>query len=176
MAERRTVAPRTYFLNESHEHARDDREGGGRVTEYARIDWVAKGQRLAKSLLLARKAAAQSSDPLREKRLFLLTRTETKLERVSTAKKAKDGRMPVVTDIAGEHARVFERLGLDLLRLTAAGDALVHAKTDTIEQLENTAARLGQAGKREQARWAFLTEFQVPPLETRVDLDWLDTL
>jgi hypothetical protein len=176
MAERRTVAPRTYFLNETHEHARDDREGGGRVTEYARIDWVAKGERLAKSLRLARKAAAQSSDPLRDRHMFLLSRPEAKLERVSTAKKAKHGRMPVITDIAGEHARVFERLGLDLLRLTASGDALVHAKTETIEQLENTAEGLARAGKREQSRWALLTEFHVPPLETRVDHDWLATL
>ena len=91
MAERRPVAPRTFFLNETHEHARDDREGGGRVSEYARIDWNTKGERLAKSLRVARTAASRTSDPLRERRLFLLSRPEPSIEKQSKAKKAKDG-------------------------------------------------------------------------------------
>jgi Subtilase family len=176
MAERRTVVPRTYFLNETHEHARDDLSGGGRPTEYAGVDWAAKGERLAKSLRVVRRAAAQSSDPLRERRLFLLSRPEVRVEKVSTAKKAKNGRIEMHTDLAGEHARVFERLGLDLIRLTSRGDALVHAKLETIGQLEATVGRLGDAGRRDQARWALLSEFHVPPLETRVDLDWLSNL
>lgn len=176
MAKRRPVAPRTFFLNETHEHARDDREGGGRVSEYARIDWNAKGEHLARSLRVARAAASRTSDPLRERRLFLLSRPEPSVAKQSKAKKAKDGRLEQQTDLSGKDSRIFERLGLDLIQLTASGDALVHAKTETIDQLETTAAQLGTAGKREQARWALLSEFELPPIETRVDLDWLGGL
>jgi hypothetical protein len=176
MAERRPVAPRTFFLNETHEHARDDREGGGRLPAYTNIDWPTKGNRLAKSLRAVRRAVAHTPDPLREARLFLLSLPELKVEKLSSAKTAKSGLAETVTDFAGEHARVFERLGMDLLRVTSQGEALVHAKTETVDQLESTAARLGIAGKREQARWALLSEFQTPPMETRVDPDWLKSL
>jgi hypothetical protein len=176
MAERRPVAPRTFFLNETHEHARDDRKGWGPVPPYARIDWRAKGERLANSLRVARAAASRTTDPLRDRRLFLLSRPEVAVEKHSTAKKAKDGLLKQETDIGGEHARIFERLGLDLIQLTPVGEALVHAKIETIDQLETTAAQLGTAGKREQARWALLSEFKFPPIETRIDLDWLEAL
>ena len=176
MAERRPVTARTFFLNETHEHARDERDGGGRVPTFTKIDWSAKGDRLSKSLRAVRRAVAHTADPLRDTRLFMLSLPEAKVEKVSKAKKAKGGRMETVTDFAGEHARVFERLGLDLLRVTSRGEALVHAKTTTVEQLESTAARLGVAGKREQARWALLSEFHSPPIETRVDVAWLKGL
>jgi hypothetical protein len=152
------------------------RDGRGTVPAYTKIDWPAKGDRLAKSLRAVQRAVAQTPDPLKAARLFLLSRPELKVEKISKAKTAKDGRKETLTDFAGEHARVFERLGLDLLRVTSHGEALVHAKTKTVEQLENTAARLGTAGKREQARWALLSEFQTPPMETRVDTEWLKGL
>ena len=65
---------------------------------------------------------------------------------------------------------------LQLLRVTSDGDALVHAKPETLDQLEATAARLSDAGKGDQARWAFLKEFRLAPIETRVDVGWLDAL
>lgn len=176
MAERRTVAPRTFFLNESHEHARGQPEGGGRVPSYSRIDWAAKGKRLATSLRAAREAAYRTGDPLRETRLFLLSSPEPDIARDSKAKNAKDGLKPVAVEFAGKHARVFERLDLQLLRVTEDGDALVHGKPETLDQLEATAARLSDAGKGDQARWAFLREFRLAPLETRVDVAWLDGL
>jgi hypothetical protein len=176
MAERRPVAPRTFFLNETHEHARGEPEGGGRVPTFSRIDWSAKGQRLATSLRVARSAALRTADPLRETKVFLLSSSEGKVDQDSNAKTSKDGSKQVVIDFAGKHARVFERLDLQLLRVTAEGDALVHAKPETLVQLEATAALLSEAGKRDQARWAFLKEFRLPPVETRVDVGWLDAL
>lgn len=176
MAERRPVAPRTFFLNETHEHARGEPEGGGRVASFSRIDWSAKGRRLATSLHAARTAALRTADPLRGTRLFLLSRPEEKVAQDSKAKDAKDGAKEVVIEFAGKHARVFERLDLQLLRVTEDGDALVHAKPETLDQLEATAARLSDAGKGDQARWAFLKEFRLPPIETRVDVAWLGRL
>src|SRR5450432_111406 len=176
MAERRPVAPRTFFLNETHEHARGEPEGGGRVPTFSRIDWSAKGQRILTSLRAARVAAHRTADPLRDTRVFLLSSPEAKMEQDSKAKNAKDGLKQVTIEFAGKHARVFERLDLQLLRVTADGDALVHAKPETLDQLEATAARLFDAGKGDQARWAFLKEFRLAPIETRVDVEWLDGL
>jgi Subtilase family len=176
MAERRPVAPRTFFLNETHEHARGEPEGGGRVPTFSRIDWSAKGQRILTTLRAARTAGRRTADPLRETRVFLLSSPEAKMEQDSKAKTAKHGLKQVAIEFAGKHARVFERLDLQLLRVTSDGDALVYAKPETLDQLEATAARLSDAGKSNQARWAFLKEFRLAPIDTRVDVEWLDAL
>jgi len=176
MAERRPVAPKTFFLNEAHEHARGEPDGGGRVPSYSSINWSAKGHRLASSLRVAHTAAQRTADPLRATRIFLLSKPDEAVERDSKAKDASSGKKEVAVEFAGAHARVFERLDLQLLRVLASGDALVHARAETLDQLEATASRLEGAGKREQARWAFLKEFKLPPIETRVDVDWLHEL
>lgn len=134
MAERRLVAPKTFFLNEAHEHARGEPEGGGRVPSFSRVDWSEKARRLVTSLRAARTAAQRTADPLHETRLFLLSRSEGKVAQDSNAKDAKDGSKEVDIDFAGKHARVFERLDLQLLRVTKAGDALVHARPETLNQ------------------------------------------
>jgi hypothetical protein len=176
MAQRRPVAPRTFFLNETHEHARGEPEGGGRVPTFSQIKWPEKGRRLSASLRAARAAALLTADPLRDSRFFLLSSPEEKIDQDSKAKTAKGGLKHVAIDFAGKHARVFERLDLQLLRVTLDGDALVHAKPATLDQLEATAARLSSAGKRDQAQWAFLKEFRLAPIETRIDVEWLDVL
>jgi hypothetical protein len=176
MAERRNVAPKTFFLNETHEHARGEPEGGGRVPGFSQIDWSTKGRHLTMSLRAARVAAQRTTDPLRTTRLFLLSKPEGTIRQDSKAKDAKGGAKEVTADFAGKHARVFERLDLQLLRVTDSGDALVHAKPETLDQLEATAARLAVAGKADQARWAFLKEFNLPPIETRIDVAWLQSL
>jgi hypothetical protein len=172
MPERR-VEPRTFFLNETHEHARDDRDGGGRVAEFSSVNWGAKGDALAKSLRVARRTVEQSPDPLRQTRLFLLSRPELRLERVSKAKTAKHGKLESTTSFAGKDARLFQSLGMDLLRVTAHGDAVVHATSATVEQMESTASQLGSAGKRERSRWVHFAQFQAVPAELRVDPTWL---
>lgn len=176
MAERPPVAPRTFLLSEAHEHARGEHDGGGRVPGFSRIDWSAKGERLAASLRATRLAAQGTGDPLRATRFFLLSKPEDEVARDSKARDAKDGAKRVTADFAGKHARVFERLDLELLRVTEDGDALVHARPETLDQLEATAARLSDAGKGDQARWAFLREFRLPPIESRVDVAWLRQL
>ena len=176
MAERRPVAPKTFFLNETHEHARGEPEGGGQVPSFSKIDWSAKGRRLAMSLHAARMAADRTADPLRATQLFLLSRSEGTIPQDSKSKKAQAGSKDVEIEFAGKHARVFQRLDLQLLRVTDAGDALVYAKRETLDQLEATAARLSVAGKGDRAKWAFLKEFHLPPIETRVDVAWLGAL
>src|SRR5262245_56052738 len=136
MAERRPVAPKTFFLNETHEHARGEPEGGGRVPGFSKINWSAKEQRLARSLRAARTAAQHTADPLRGTRYFLVSRPEGTIPQDSKAKNVKGGSRDVDVDFAGKHARVFERLDLQLLRVTEGGDALVHAKRETLDQLE----------------------------------------
>src|SRR6185312_3681506 len=175
MAERRHVAPKTFFLNENHEHARSE-HGGGRVSSYSTINWSVKGPAIVASLQAATAAARKTKDPLKATRLFLLSSPEKNIQRDSTAQKAKHGLQQVKIDFAGKDARVFERLDLQLLGVTPEGDAIVHAKPEAVAHLEATAARLSDANKAEKARWAFLKEFRLPPIETRVVLEWLATL
>jgi hypothetical protein len=172
-----TKAPRTFFLNEAHEHARGEKKGGGGVPKYASINWQAKGERIAKSLRAARTAVRQSPDPARETRFFLLSKAEAKIEKFSTDKrKSKDGRVVEEIHPAGKHAGIFQRLGLDLLGVTDRGEALVHAEADRLDRLLATADALGSAGPREQARWALLSDFQPAPPETRADPEWISSI
>ena len=172
-----TRAPRTFFLNEAHEHARGEKKGGGGVPKYASINWQAKGERIAKSLRAARTAVRQSPDPVRETRFFLLSKAEAKIEKFSTDKrKSKDGRVVEEIHPAGKHAGIFQRLGLDLLGVTDRGEALVHAEADRLDRLLATADALGSAGPREQARWALLSDFQPAPPETRADPEWISSI
>lgn len=175
MAERRPVAPRTFFLNETHEHTPGERTGHPTHQGFSRINWSEKGRTLAASLSRVRAEVSRSVDPLRGSRLFMLSRPEANVEQDSKSKSAKasGGVRRVDVDFSGVHARVFERLQMDLLRVTSEGDALVHAKPEVLGQLESAAAQLQGAGKAERARWAFLKEFRLPPIETRVDMKWL---
>ena len=172
-----TRPPRTFFLNENHEHARGEKKGFGKVTPYTSIDWQAKGVQVARSLRAARTAIRRTPVPSRESHLFLLSTVEKQLERLSTDKrKAKDGRVVEKSHVAGEHALIFQRLGLDLLAATDSGQALVHARNERLDQLLATADALGSAGAREQARWAFLSQFDPAPAETRVDAAWMASI
>lgn len=173
---KRPAAPRTFFLNEAHEHTRGEKGGGGRPATFSTIQWAAKGRYLANSLRAVRTATSKSRDPLRDKRFFLVSRPEPVVRQDSTSQKAKDNLRDVRTDFAGEHSRLFEKLDLELVRVTTAGDAIVHARPAVLDRLEATAARLGEVGARERARWAFLREFGEASIETRIDLPWLEGL
>lgn len=172
-----TRAPRTFFLNEAHEHSRGEKEGGGGVAKYTSIDWRVKGERIAASLRRAQSAIRRTPDPARESHLFLLSAVESKVEKISNDKrKAKDGRVVEEIDLAGKHAVIFQRLGLDLLAVTDRGEAIVHAETGRLDRLLATADDLGSAGPREQARWAFLSDFHPAPPETRADPAWVSSI
>jgi hypothetical protein len=47
MPEEILANPKNYFLNEHHELALGEKEGGGRFAEYVDIDWERKAERPA---------------------------------------------------------------------------------------------------------------------------------
>src|SRR5689334_4696769 len=95
--------PRTFFLNEQHELARGEKEGGGSLPKLAPIDWRAKGQRIHHSLKRARDAISNSQDPLRGSRYFLATLPTATVKKLSSnLRSAPKGLRDEKTDYAGE--------------------------------------------------------------------------
>jgi hypothetical protein len=172
----RTV-PRTFYLNEQHELARGEKEGGGRVPQYIDINWASRGTAISRSLHRVRKEIQESPDPTKENHYFMLAAPVERLTKASTDKtKARDGKVFEDTDFAREHSRVFRRLGVDLLNVADDGSAVVHMKPEMMEQLSGRAQFLQKLGAGEQSRWATIDRFEMIPPELRVDADWLRTL
>ena len=116
------VEPRHFYLNEQHELSRLEREGGGRLPKLGTIDWGSKQQRLTRSLRKIRQEIANSADPLRESRYFLLARPEKSVPKLTdNKKKALSGRFEEAVDYAGKDSRILGRLGLDVLNVTEEG-------------------------------------------------------
>jgi len=175
--DRRRVIPRTFYLNESHELASSEKEGGGRLPAFAPIPWAAKAQRLNQTLQTVERIILASNDPLKDERFFVLANPVPEVEKLSTNKKrAPQGTYKEPTEFGGTHGRVFERLGMDLLRVTDAGQAIVHAKKTTMDQLRDRSASLETLGAREQSRWITIDSFEVIPLKLRVDSEWISHL
>lgn len=173
---KRQVKPRTFFLNETHELPRGEKRGG-RPPQYADISWAAKSLQISSSLRETVEAVRSSHDPLREKRFFVIAHPVPEVEKRSVdKKKAPHGTFPESTDFGGQHARVFDRLGLDLLQVTDDGKAVVHTPAERMNKLVQRAELLAQLGAREQARWITIDSFATIPLQLRVDADWLKTL
>jgi len=171
------VVPRTFFLNEQHELARGEKEGGGSLPKLAPLDWGAKGQRIHQTLNKARETIRHSRDPLRESRYFLATVPSPAIRKHSkNLRRAPKGIVEEQTDYAGEHSLVFRRLGLDLLAVDEAGRALVHAPATRVEQLLSTATGLPSEGLRERARWVAIDSFSPAPASFRIDEEWLRSL
>lgn len=175
---RRDVKPRTFFLNEQHELSREEKAGGGGTLKLAPINWASKGQSIRGSLGRVKEAIAKSKDPLKERRYFLLAQPVAEMVKESKDKRiAPEGRYSEKPNYAsGEHSRVFQRLGIDLLQVNDDGTATVHATPERVEQLMLTAESLGEVGVREQSRWATIDSFGVIPLGLRIDELWLDSL
>ena len=175
--DRRRVVPRTFYLNEAHELASSEKTGGGRLPAYAPIPWAAKAKRLTQTLQQAEQLIVASNDPLKNDRFFVLANPVVELEKISKVKKkAPQGTFKEPTEFGGSHGRVFDRLGMDLLQVTDAGQAIVHAKKATMEQLRDRAASLETLGAREQSRWITIDSFETIPPQLRVDSDWLNHL
>jgi hypothetical protein len=171
------VEPRTFFLNETHELSPLDKDGGGRLPQYTGISWAAKAKRIGASLRGVADGIKASHDPLKENRYFLLAQPVEELEKRSTdKKKAPEGTFKERTKFGGQHGRVFDRLGLDLLQVTEGGEAVIHADKDKFEQLLQRVVSLERLGPREQSRWATIDLFDTIPLSLRVDSDWLSVL
>jgi hypothetical protein len=172
----RTTA-RTFYLNEQHELARAEKEGGGRIPQYIDINWAAKGAGIARSIGRLRKQIQDSTDPAKENHCFVLAAPVEQLTKASKDKtKAIDGKVFESTDFAEKHSRVFHRLGLDLINVADDGSAVVHMKPELMEQLSNTAQSLPELGTKEKSRWATIGRFGMIPPQLRIDSDWLDTL
>lgn len=171
------AAPRTFFLNEQHELARGEKEGGGRPAQYGAIDWATKGAEISAALTASRKAIHKSKDPLRERHYFLVAMPVPKVPKLTkNAKKSPTGVYDEETQYAGEHSRVFRRLGMDLLDVNADGVATVHATTERFDRLLATASALPREGVQERARWATIARFDPIPANFRVDRSWVDGL
>jgi hypothetical protein len=175
--DQRLTQPRTFFLNESHELTPDEKGGGGGLPKFSNINWGAKGAQISGSLSATSRHIAASSDPLKDKRFFLLAQPVDKVEK---RRETKQGVLKEiyeeVPEYGGMQGRVFDRLGLNLIEVTEDGKAVVHGEKERVEHLASRAATLGQLGPLEQSRWASIASFEVIPLQLRVDADWLKTL
>lgn len=167
------IRPRTYFLNETHELTRAEKEGGGGQPKFGPINWAAKGATIRSSLDTATHRLRQARDPLRGQRFFMMALPSAGVPKITEAKGQTQSFQEPVNFKGRDHARVFGRLGLDLVDVTSDGKALVHAKPDLVERLSATSGMLAQAGPREQARWSTIDSFDVIPETERVDLAWL---
>jgi hypothetical protein len=175
--DRRRAQPRNFFLNETHELASAEKEGGGRLAAYAPIAWAAKARRINQSIQRVEKLIGASNDPLKDERFFVLANPVPEVEKLSNdKKKAPTGTFKEKTEFGSVHSRVFDRLGLDLLQVTDAGQAIVHAKKATLDQLRERSASLDALGAREQSRWVTIDSFETIPFHLRVDQDWLNIL
>jgi hypothetical protein len=171
------TTPRTFYLNEQHELARAEKEGGGGIPQYTGINWAAKGTAISRSLSQVRRQVQKSPDPSKGNHYFLLAAPVETLAKTSTNKrKAVDGKVFENTDFAREHSQVFRRLGLDLLSVGENGSAIVHMKHEVMEQLSSRTQSLQRLGAKEQSRWATIDRFELIPPEFRIDFDWLDAL
>ena len=171
------VGPVTFYLNEQHELSRGERKGGGRFPQYHGIDWAAKGKRIVASLESVRAALTASHDPLSDRHYFVLAKPVQSIRKLSSNKRlAKDGVISSEVRFDKDDSRVFRRLGMDLVEVTADGSAVVHIEPERVKQLVATTQRLEEVGAREQARWARLESFGTIPSELRLNEEWVRSL
>src|SRR5688500_17767051 len=108
--ERSSHSPRNFFLNESHELARGEKTGRGRIPAYLGINWRTKGIGISKSLVNLRTQVGKLRDPMRESRFFVLARPESQLTKVSKDKRAIAGQKIETVTYGEKDSRVFGRL------------------------------------------------------------------
>src|SRR5258708_34577804 len=95
--------PRHFYLNEQHELAREEREGGGSLPKLAPIDWAAKQITISSSLARTKNTIEKSNDPLRTQRYFLLARPEPSIRKLTTnTRTAPSGEFDEIVDDAGK--------------------------------------------------------------------------
>ncbi len=168
--------PKHFFLNEQHELSLGERGGGGSTPHLLEVNWSQRSTNLVRSLEKVERRAAASRDPVSRRRFYIVAEPEALIVKASDAKDAIDGRKTETVDFAGEQSKVFGRLGLDLVEVHPGGMATVHALPENFERLRARAAELGQAGARDQARWASLAAFDWPAAELKYDRSWTDEI
>ena len=124
-----------------------------------------------------RATLAASHDPVANRHYFVLAKPVQSIEKKSTNKRlAQDGVISSPVRFDEDDSRVFRRLGMDLIEVTADGNAVVHIEPERVKQLLATTQRLEDVGAREQARWASLDSFGVVPIELRLNDGWVRSL
>ncbi|HBJ85121.1 MAG TPA: hypothetical protein DDZ88_14870 [Verrucomicrobiales bacterium] len=168
--------PQNYFLNESHELSVEEKAGGGRYVEYPGINWTQKSKRLHASLEKISRRAAQSIDPLSQRRYYLIADPASEIIKSSTAKDAVDGKRIEAVHFSGEQSKLFERIGLDLIEVHPSGMATVHASPERMEQLIARTQQLEHLGARQQARFVAFDSFEWLAGKLKFDQEWLTEL
>lgn len=170
------VKPVTFFLNETHELSPVEEPSGGRLPQFGDIRWAQKARHIHRSMETVASKVAASKDPLKDHRFFVLALPEPTVPKKSKdEKKAPTGEFDDPTDFGGDHGKVFDRLGLDLLQVTSDGRAVVHADKEKFDQLSTRSETLDSLGVREQSRWVRINSFELVPVQLRVDDSWLST-
>lgn len=168
--------PRTFFLNEQHELAAAEAAGGGGSPKFGHIDWEQKGKTISTSLVDAKASIESSTDPLKDRRYFLVAVPARVPKTTTNEKKSSTGEFEEDTNFRGAQSRAFRRLGLDLIDVHDDGTATVHATAARLDQLAATSKALGAEGLREKARWAPIERFGLVGWQYRLDTEWLDSL
>ncbi|TDU63165.1 subtilase family protein [Prosthecobacter fusiformis] len=168
--------PQNYFLNESHELSVGEKTGGGKYVEYPGINWTQKSKRLHDSLEKVSRRAAQSSDPLSQRRYYLIADPASEIVKSSTAKDAVEGKRTETVHFSGEQSKLFERIGLDLIEVHPSGMATVHASPERMEQLIARTQQLEYLGARQQARFVAFDSFEWLAGKLKFDQEWLTEL
>ncbi len=168
--------PKTFFLNERHQLTAVEKSARGPLPKFGKIDWASKGQKIAASLRGTVDKLNRTKDPLRGRRYFALTVPVATVPKHSDAKN-KPAEFDEPTNYRSRtHARVLGRLGLDLIDVTAAGEAIVHVTPEQLEKLITTTHHLATASAREKARWSTIDFFGEVPASERLDLQWAKSL
>ena len=78
-----TLRPVSFFLNESHELTRGEKESGGRAPKLAPINWSSKGQRIGSTLQTTVQTIARLGDPANANHCYLLARPSPTVRKLS---------------------------------------------------------------------------------------------
>lgn len=174
---RRAVA-RTFFLNERQEVTVEERTGFGQPKPVD-VDWSERSGSLVSSFRAAVSASRGVVDPAVAKagHLFLLANPVPTVRRQSTRRRAVDGHVEDHPEFGGRHSLDLKKLGLDLLAVTADGEAVVHVAKENQQKLEAKLSTLAAGPPlREQARWARLDSFSAIPPHRKVSKSWLSSV
>jgi Subtilase family len=167
---------KNYYLNESHELSIEEKGGGGRHVEYLNINWPQKAKRLQASLQSIAQRAQKSSDPLSQRRFYIIADRSAQIVKASKAKDAKHGQKLEAVVFSGEQSKFFERIGLDLIEVHPSGAATVHATPERMEQLITKTGELPELGAREQARFVAFESFEWLSGKWKFDQEWIDEI
>lgn len=167
------VKPRHYFLNERHQLAPTEKEGGRSPSKVLRVDFKSHGSTLATNIDAIRTSRRASADPTAKNRVFIMARPEPSITKASTDKKKSAGGERVFPiSLSGEEAQVIQRLGFDLLAVMPDGSAVVHATDERLGQMQHNLGLLGELNVREKNKWAHIKGFGDVPVDYKTSLDW----